>query len=124
MATTFPTRLAGQIIEASHVNAVQTAINGVEAHVDGVATVASTPYSATLAAPILLVDASGGARTVNLPAASGGGRIVVKKTDSSANVVTIDGDGSETIDGSLTLVLGFQYDSVTLVSDGSDWWIV
>jgi len=124
MATIFPTRTAGQIIAAAHMNAVQVAVNGVEAHVDGVALVASTPYVATLAAPVLLVDASGASITVNLPAAAGGGRFVVKKKDSSAYTVTIDADGAETIDGALTQVLAFQYDSLTLVSDGSDWWLI
>lgn len=84
---------------------------------------ADSPYTATIVAPrnIILADASSGAITVNLPPAADwdGLLITVKKLDASNNV-TIDGDGAETIDGSTTLVLSTQYDSVTLLSDGTD----
>ena len=68
------------------------------------------------------VDASGGAVTVVLPAASGhtGKLIEVRKTDSSANTVTVDGSGAETINGSATLVIYSQYDSYSLRSDGTN----
>ena len=72
----------------------------------------------------VFVDASGGAITITLPAASAARQVYIKKTDSSANAVTIDGNGSETIDDSTTRVLSSQYDSVTLVSDASEWWVV
>lgn len=76
---------------------------------------------------LLAVDASGGAVTITLPAAETAGdgfEITVKKTDSSANAVTVDGNGSETIDGSATLVLSYQYDSIKLRSDGENWLLV
>ena len=73
---------------------------------------------------LILGDATSGAFTVTLPAAATAGagfEITVKKIDSSANIVTVDGDGSETIDGALTKSLVSQYDHLTLVSDGSNW---
>lgn len=72
------------------------------------------------------VDASGGNRTINLPAASGcSGRIyIVKKVDSTANTVTIDANGSETIDGDLTRVLSSQWSYLTIQSTGSSWYII
>lgn len=72
---------------------------------------------------VLGVDASGGAKTITLPtAASIGGRVYsVIKTDSSAYTVTLDGDGSETIDGLTGQVLRQQYDALTVVSDGTNW---
>ena len=75
---------------------------------------------------LILVDATAGAVTVTLPAASGarGALIVVKKTDASANAVTVDADGAETIDGAATTALPAQYDAVTVACDGSQWWIV
>ena len=75
---------------------------------------------------ILLVDASGAARTITLPAAasSSGMILTVKKTDSSKNGVTIDGNASETIDGATTQVLYAQYESMTIVCDGTGWQIV
>lgn len=75
---------------------------------------------------VLNCDASGGGFTITLLAAAGndGATIAVRKTDSSTNVVTIDGNGAETINGSTTLGLTAQYSSVLLVCDGSDWHIV
>lgn len=75
---------------------------------------------------LLLVDATTGAVTVNLPAAASaeGALIVVKKTDASANAVTIDANASETIDGAATQALAAQYDALTVACDGAGWWIV
>lgn len=70
-------------------------------------------------------NASGGAFTVTLPTAASiaGKRIAVRKNESSLNAVTVDADGSETINGSLTFVLTIQDDIVYLVSDGTNWMI-
>jgi hypothetical protein len=77
----------------------------------------------------IFVDASGAARTITLPTAVGvdatgnpakGGRITIKKTDSSINVVTVDGSGAETIDGALTYTIVNQNQSVVLESDGAN----
>ncbi len=83
-------------------------------------------YTATLADHILFGDANGGAFSITLPAASGNDGLVyrVKKVDSSGNAVTIDGNGSETIDGSTTKVLAAQYDTVEIVCDGSNWFVI
>lgn len=73
---------------------------------------------------IILVDATAGAVTISLLAAATAGngfRIVVKKVDSSVNTVTIDGNASETIDGTTTSVLSTQYDSDNLICNGSNW---
>jgi hypothetical protein len=72
---------------------------------------------------VIPCNATGGAFTVTLYTAIGnsGRKITVKKTDSSFNAVTIDANSTETIDGALTLLLSTQYESVTLVSDGSNW---
>lgn len=73
---------------------------------------------------LILASASGGAVTVNLPAAATAGDgfvVAVKRTNSGANAVTIDGNSSETIDGSATYVLSNQYHGVILQCDGSNW---
>ena len=74
----------------------------------------------------VLVNASGGSRTVNLPAASGstGKVFIIKKTDSSSNNVVIDPNASETIDGSSTFTFNAQYRAVTIQCDGSNWHII
>jgi len=82
--------------------------------------------SATIGDYLILVDASAAAVTVNLPAAasSADALIVVKKIDASANAVTIDADGAETIDGATTQALAAQYDALTVFCNGARWWIV
>jgi len=72
---------------------------------------------------IVLADASGGAITITLPSPSAGAKVEVKKTDSSANAVTVDGGGNN-IDSSGSFDITTQYESYTMVSDGSNWYIV
>jgi hypothetical protein len=88
-------------------------------------TSAASPYTITTATTVLC-NAAGGAITVNLPAASGNsGKILnVKKTDSSVNNVTVDGNVAETIDGALTQALKKQWDSIQIQCDGSNWFII
>jgi len=42
----------------------------------------------------------------------------------STNTLTIDPNSSETIDGSATFAISSQYSNVTLVTDGSNWFII
>lgn len=78
-------------------------------------------------AGLVLVNASGGARTITLPAANAlGGRPIrfqIAKTDSSANSVTVQRAGADTIEGAASVVLAGQWASVTLVSDGVSVWV-
>lgn len=72
-------------------------------------------------------DATAGTITVNLPAASAvgfGNEWVCKKTDSSANAVTVTPAGSDHIDGATSFALSAQYKFVRLVSDGTANWTV
>jgi len=68
-------------------------------------------------------DATSASFTFTLPTAVGiKGRIYrAKKIDSTGNTVTLDGNGTETIDGGLTLVLAIQYDVAAVQSDGANW---
>ncbi|MDC0297091.1 hypothetical protein OAK92_00815, partial [Crocinitomicaceae bacterium] len=61
--------------------------------------------------------------TFTLAAHSSGKVVRVKKTDSSGNTVTIDG-ATGNIDGASNYILYSQYESVTLISDGTDWWVI
>lgn len=74
----------------------------------------------------VLVDCTGGAITTTLPTAVNiPGKVYnIKKIDSTVNAVTIDGNGAETIDGAATQVISFQYDSLTIQSDGANWYII
>ena len=75
---------------------------------------------------VVFANATSGAIDVTLYlAASNGGRtLTVKKTDSSANAVSILRAGSETIDGATSSILYHQNESVTLISDNSNWMII
>jgi len=72
---------------------------------------------------IILVDASSGAVTINLPAALGlsGREYTITKTDSSSNNILIDANASETINGSTVFYLNVQYEQVKLVCTGTSW---
>lgn len=73
----------------------------------------------------ILADATAGAITLTLGSALGNNvAYSIKKVDSSTNFVTIDADGSETIDGAATIVLKDQYNYVQIVSDGTNWVVI
>ena len=86
----------------------------------------------SLAEHTVLANAASGAITLALPTAAsaynsttGVGQIyTIKKIDSSANTVTVDGNGSETIDGAATQVLAAQWAVVRIQSNGSAWYII
>ena len=73
---------------------------------------------------VILANNSGGVAVALISAASAGDgfRLVIKNTGTGA--VTIDADGAETIDGALTAILTNQYESITIVSDGLNWFIL
>jgi hypothetical protein len=80
--------------------------------------------TATKGTKILKADTSGGAFTITLPTAVGNtATIIIKKVSGSATL-TIDGAGTETIDGGTTASIVEVYESVTLISDNSNWQIV
>ena len=100
----------------------------IEGTVGGVGAVEAKTASFTVAVgdstKLFAVDATSGAITVTLLAAATAGTgfgVTVKKTDSSTNAVTVDGNGAETIDGDATKILSVQNQSIALRSDGSNW---
>ncbi|MFH1714697.1 MAG: hypothetical protein ABH857_00660 [Elusimicrobiota bacterium] len=72
---------------------------------------------------VILANAAGGAITVTLPLLSAAQNRVyyIKKTDSSTNKVTIDPNGSETIDGLTTIALGIENSCYEIVASSSQW---
>ena len=75
---------------------------------------------------LLLCDSTAGAVTVTLPpAALVPGRIYVfKRINAGANNVVVDGYASETIDGAATYTLSSQWAGVTVMSNGTAWFII
>lgn len=75
----------------------------------------------------ILANATSNAITLTLPAAGTNldtRVIVVQKTDSSANAITIDGNASETIDGTTTIKLTQPNQSVVLQAGFSTWHVL
>lgn len=68
---------------------------------------------------LILADGTAAAFAVTLPAASRvqGMAVTVKKTDASANAITI----GATVDGAANPTLATQYKAMTVVSDGNAW---
>jgi uncharacterized protein (TIGR02145 family) len=73
-----------------------------------------------------IVLSNTGPYTVTLPAAaSNTGRVYsIKNIDSDCDDITIDGNSTETIDGSATYVLDSYNNVVRIISDGSNWFII
>jgi hypothetical protein len=73
-----------------------------------------------------VVLCNNGAYTVTLPSASANaGRVYqIKNIDAQGDDITIDGNGAETIDGDTTYVLSAYKNSITIVSDGTNWNVI
>lgn len=86
----------------------------------------SANYTATANDQVILVDCTGGAVTITLPAiatANRGKEYRIKKIDASGNAVTVARSGSDTIDGATSSSLTAQYQSKDYVAPdaGADW---
>jgi hypothetical protein len=84
-----------------------------------------TTYTATTSDDVILC--SGSAFTVTLYTAVGNSGKILRfvKTDSSlTNIITIDGNSSETIGGALTVTMNTLNESYAIISDGSNWQIL
>ena len=83
-------------------------------------------YTAVITDDLILYDATSSLGTVTLYTNSGnGGKVLsIKKTDSGTNTVTVDGNASETIDGAATKEIQFQNSTMTIMSNGTNWYII
>lgn len=84
-------------------------------------------YTITGTDVVVFANATSGAVTITLPTASSnaGYRFYVKRIDNTiANSCTVARSGSDTIDGQTSVSLDLQYTCVTVVSDGSTWYII
>jgi len=90
-------------------------------------TAADHPYAVLSTDYVIGVDSTGGAFTINLPAAAGmAGRHLLIKDEAgtaAASNITIDANAGEFIDGALTAVLSVSRASLSLYCDGTGWMI-
>jgi hypothetical protein len=83
-------------------------------------------YTVTATDYTVAANASTGALSITLPTSVGitGKVYVVKKMDSTANVVTVATTSSQTIDGATTRALSLQYDAISVQADGANWIVI
>ncbi len=116
---------ASEYLELQY-NGAGTWIDRTEQETSGIAAAATTTASTTLTLDQEVVLCNNTSNiTVTLPTAVGnsGKPYTLKKIGNNTATVTIDAAGSETIDGATTLLLYIRYDSVAIISDGSNWYI-
>lgn len=65
-----------------------------------------------------------GTFTINLPAAASSTGKIYNIKNKGSGTVTIDANSAETIDGAATLNLTVQYESYTIICDGTEWFII
>lgn len=102
-------------------------INGGTLVYSAVDTITASSFSLSPYQEILLCNAVSGDIYLQLPDVSNfnGKMYTIKKTDSSSNTVSISGYSSgQTIDGNSFIVIETQYDSFSVVCDGSNWFIM
>ncbi len=92
-------------------------------HPTDVPTTATATYTMVDSDHLIPCNATGAPFPVFLITAAGreGRRLVVKKLDASANAITVDPKDAETIDGAASVTLTTQYETVELVSNGTNW---
>jgi len=78
---------------------------------------------------LYLVTTSTSTFDVTLPAvatadAAAGRVVTIMKVDAAVGTATINPDGSETINGAATVALSTQYHYRTLVSNGTEWFVI
>lgn len=90
-------------------------------------TLVSSNYTVTTADEILLVDTSSIAITVTIPSVLlTSGRVLTFKDIGNAytNNITVVTEGTEKIDGQDSIVIDFNYGSYSVVSDGTNWYVI
>jgi hypothetical protein len=105
-------------------------INGIpiSSVISGASIVATVSANTTISADVTLVNTTSAAITVTLPTAIGvsGRKYIINDKIGKAytNNITITTTASQTINGATSIKLQNPYESVTMVSDGANWFII
>lgn len=86
----------------------------------------TTNYTVGSSDTVIFANATSGNVTITLPAASGlpGYKFYVKRIDGSTNTVTVQRSSTDTIDGMTSFTVDQQYTALSVVSNGSAWYIL
>ena len=109
--------------------ATQLVFDEIEAGVSIVTKTAN--YTILIDNEVILCDATSGIMTITMPSPSSAYSSTylssrtynISKIDSSGNVVTIVPSASETIGGGSSFVLAYQNEALSLVTDGTNWYL-
>jgi hypothetical protein len=96
------------------------AFTNAEARLNMIKTVTTT-YTVVPTDKVILAT---GTFTVNLPAVASSKGLTVTIKNIGVGVITIDGNGAETIDGAATIISAVQYESYMLTCNGSAWFVL
>lgn len=80
-----------------------------------------------MSSSVVFCDASHGTYSATLPEAGAnvpGTTLIYKKTDATTNSVTISGTSGATIDGAASVLLNEPYQSVSLTTNGANWFVI
>lgn len=84
----------------------------------------TTNYTTTSSDHTIICGAGNQTFTVTLLPAADVKNIIYNIKNIGTGTITIDGNSAETIDGATTQVISIQYDSISIQSDGTEWWII
>ena len=88
-----------------------------------ITTVNAATYTVLSTDTVLLVDRAG-VVAITIPASIDGRVVTIKDAGGNASQYSITITGVGTIDGEATAVIGVDYNSVTLISDSTNWFIL
>lgn len=105
--------------------AQQTALD-LKANVLSAVSAKTAAYTLTASDDVVTADSTGGAFSLTLRTAVGiaGKVFTLKRINSGANDVTVATTSAQTIDGASTSVLTAQWQSVRVMSNGTNWLVV
>lgn len=88
----------------------------------------SSTISPSQSSTLYLADSSSSSLTLTLSTSSleTGKEVIIKDSSGSSpiNSITVQAEGSETIDGESSFTISSNYTSITIVSDGNNWFII
>jgi len=112
----------GILKSTTSTGALTIAVAGTDYGVPMVATAVSTTGNSA-ASTFELVTTAASTITRTLPAPAANVIIGFKKIDSGAGTVVITQHAAETIDGATTFTISSQWSSISLISDGTNWFV-